>query len=378
MERGQEHRFDRGTAPLTGEFPFVERFRFTLEAVDPVDLPPYEGSALRGLLGHGLKHTVCVTRAESCDDCLLLQSCPYPAIFESPALLTSPPHRSSHLPHPFVLEVDPTQPRRQEPGSRFTFTLILVGEARRALPYLIHAVDRAGGRGLGRRHARFALVSVEQEPTLGEGQWRTAFTPPSSNIDLATATAGSPGLVPAVVELRLVTPLRLKRHGDLVTPDGFTLRELLRALRGRLWDLQVLYGRGWSGTPRTWIDDAALEVDALAVDLAWQDWTRYSSRQDVLMQLGGLVGKVWVDGRAVTDLWRLLWLGQWVHVGKATSMGLGQYRLGAAASLPEPAGGPAEPTVGSQEAGPRVGPRSARSGHLPTMTRRTDGLHRES
>lgn len=347
-----------------GRFPGVERFRFTLEAIEPLELPAYEGSALRGLLGHGLRQTVCVTRAKTCDGCLLLKSCPYPVVFESPALLASPPQRSSHLPHPFVLELDPTKPRRHEPGSRFAFTLVLIGEARRALPYLIHAVDRAGERGLGRRHARFTLVSVEQETALGSNAWRPAFQPDGGSLDLLPPRKASPAPAPPLVEMRFVTPVRLKRRGDLVTPDQFTLPDFLRALRDRIWDLQVLYGSGWSGTPRRWIGDDRLAVDALALDLGWQDWTRYSSRQDALMQLGGLVGRAWVDGAAVSHLWRLLWLGQWVHVGKATSMGLGEYRLAPAASLPSQTGRGPTPRLRGEEAGTREGPGSAGSGRL--------------
>jgi hypothetical protein len=166
------------------------------------------------------------------------------------------------------------------------------------------------------------------------------------------------------VDVKFVTPLRLKRRGSLVTPADFTLRAFLRALRDRLWDLQALYGRGWSGSPRRWVDDGLLAVDALAADLAWQDWTRYSSRQHALMQLGGLVGHVWVGGEALSPLWRLLWLGQWVHVGKATSMGLGQYRLAAAAGLPQLAGETGDARLGGQEGWPTAGPGSARSGPL--------------
>ncbi|MEA3643101.1 MAG: hypothetical protein VBE63_24635, partial [Lamprobacter sp.] len=52
------------TLPLTGPLPNLrlERVRFQLEALDPIRLPSYSGSAFRGLLGHSLRHSVCVTR----------------------------------------------------------------------------------------------------------------------------------------------------------------------------------------------------------------------------------------------------------------------------------------------------------------------------
>lgn len=315
--------------------PAIQRYRFVLEAHDPIVLPEYEGSALRGLLGHGLKRTVCVTRARACDGCLLLRSCPYPAVFETPAPPAGDaPQRTSHVPHPFVLGVDPAQPRRLETGDRFHFELTLIGEADRQLPYLIHAVSTAGERGIGARRQRFGIQRVDQETGLGSDDWRQAFDPVSATLDLAPVPDPVIAEPPPLLEIRLDTPLRLKRKGRLVTPADFGLPLLLHALRDRLFDLQALYGQRPAATPRAWIDETTLEVPALATDLAWRDWTRYSSRQDALMQLGGLVGRIWVGGESVARLWPLLWLGQWVHAGKATSMGLGRYRTAAAASLP--------------------------------------------
>lgn len=68
--------------------------------------------------------------------------------------------------------------------------------------------------------------------------------------------------------------------------------------------------------------------------LEWQDWARYSSRQKTRMQVGGLMGSITLSGGDLASWWPLLWLCQWLHLGKFTSMGLGRYRL-SAASLPE-------------------------------------------
>jgi hypothetical protein len=62
--------------------------------------------------------------------------------------------------------------------------------------------------------------------------------------------------------------------------------------------------------------------------LAHQDWTRYSSRQNTLMEMGGLLGEMLLTGPGLIGLWPALEYGQWVHVGKGTSFGLGAYTLG--------------------------------------------------
>jgi CRISPR-associated endoribonuclease Cas6 len=60
--------------------------------------------------------------------------------------------------------------------------------------------------------------------------------------------------------------------------------------------------------------------------LHWRDWTRYSSRQQQEMSLGGVVG-TWNLYNLPPALWPALWLGQWLYAGKNTTFGLGQYRL---------------------------------------------------
>jgi hypothetical protein len=68
--------------------------------------------------------------------------------------------------------------------------------------------------------------------------------------------------------------------------------------------------------------------------LRWLDWTRYSTRQDTLMQMGGLVGDLHLSGLGLPALWPLFGLGAWVQLGKGTSLGLGRYELATPASLP--------------------------------------------
>jgi hypothetical protein len=80
------------------------------------------------------------------------------------------------------------------------------------------------------------------------------------------------------------------------------------------------------------IDFAALTTQARAVHLSaaqldWFDWTRYSSRQETEISMGGLVGTVELVGYDLAEFWPYLWLGQWTHVGKGTSMGMGAYSI---------------------------------------------------
>ncbi len=304
------------------------RLRFELEALDPVQLPAYAGSAIRGALGHGLRRTVCVTRQKACTDCLLEQTCLYPYLFEP----DKPEGRSTAALQPYVLEIDPQAPRDRAAGERFHFGLVLMGKAGETLPYVVHSLDRAGAHGVGRGHGRFRVLEAYQQPAPDQ-DWISIYRASDGNLSLSPPAGLAPPTPPARVRVELYTPLRLKRRGRLVTPREFRTRELFWSLRHRIACIQHAFGDQDLPTPRDEIGDDQLEVDALDSDLRWCDWTRYSSRQKTYMQMGGLVGSLCFATDELGPLWPLLWAGQWVHAGKATTMGLGAYRLRDEASL---------------------------------------------
>jgi hypothetical protein len=78
------------------------RYRVVFEAVEPLDLPLYLGSTLRGAFGHAFRAVACP--APRGTDCPIPAQCPYHIIFE-----TSPPPGSEALrtheeiPRPFVI-----------------------------------------------------------------------------------------------------------------------------------------------------------------------------------------------------------------------------------------------------------------------------------
>lgn len=59
---------------------------------------------------------------------------------------------------------------------------------------------------------------------------------------------------------------------------------------------------------------------------ALQWWTRFSSRQQQEKTLGGVTGDWTLEGE-LTELLPWFWLGQWLHVGKNATMGMGMHWL---------------------------------------------------
>ena len=65
---------------MRNHFTFAQ-FQFELETVEPLQLPAYKGSTLRGAFGHAFKKVVCALRTKTCGDCLLNERCVYSYIF---------------------------------------------------------------------------------------------------------------------------------------------------------------------------------------------------------------------------------------------------------------------------------------------------------
>lgn len=314
--------------------PPLIRLRARLRALDPIHLPPFAGSAWRGLLGHGLRQAACVTRAQDCDGCLLQAHCVYPRVFEPLPPPGEEGRRFADPPRPYLLNIDPQAGRDYGAGDDLSLGLTLLGEASRQVPYVIQALRLAGQRGLGRDHARFAVNGLDQECVPGGGHWQAVYDSASGRYSpLPLATPRLPAASDGPVRLHLLTPLRLKRQGALVGPAQFSPRELVFHLQGRLRLLADHHGGSAGADDRERLLAAAATLTLTDSQLRWHEWTRYSSRQHSLMELGGLLGAGTLAGPGLPSLWPLLWLGQWVHAGKNTTFGLGAYRLESVAGV---------------------------------------------
>jgi CRISPR-associated endoribonuclease Cas6 len=322
-----EEQVDKGNLTLLPVLPLA-RYRLRFKASEKGSLPAYPGSAWRGALGHALKKTVCVTSLRSCPPCLLYRSCPYPYVFETPPPLAAQKMRKyTAAPHPFLLEL----PHAPENGVH-QVGLTLMGRGNLYLPYIIHAFQRAGERGLGKGRAPMTLIDIWQAEPPEADTWVPIYEP-GGTLKVQPPSGLPLPVPPSAIRLRFETPLRLQRDERLVTPETFRFSDLFGPLLRRISMLTYFHTDMPLETDFAGLMEQARLVELADVKLAWRDWTRYSSRQKTTMQMGGLVGEIAVELAQGSQLWPYLWLGQWVHVGKGTSMGLGHYTI-QPASLP--------------------------------------------
>lgn len=302
----------------------LARYCFTFRAQDDVRLPEYAGSLLRGQFGASLRKTVCVTGAKQCAGCLLYRTCAYPAIFETPAPETHALQKFSHVPNPYVIEPPPFGTRSVPAGQPESFNVVLFGRALAQLPLVIFAIQRALAGGLGKERAKVELEAVDWEH---DGSDARVWDAESGRLREHAAGLAVPAFASTgEALLRIVTPMRLQRQGGPLRAHELAPRTFVTALLRRISLLFELH----AGQPGIIGDPKALAMRAESLEdyraLSWVDWTRYSSRQRQTMTLGGVVG-TWSLRGDIGPLLPWLWLGQWLHVGKAAAMGMGGYRL---------------------------------------------------
>lgn len=300
----------------------IARYRFEFEVQSPIRLPEYAGSMLRGAFGNALRRTACMTREPDCKTCPLYRSCPYPAIFETPAPEVHALQKFSQIPNPYIIEPPEWGERLYQKGDTLAFNMVLVGRALQQLPLISFAWQRAFTHEVG--HGTAVLRDIQ---LLDPDNPASIYDAPINRMQPHKAQLQLPALDGDGFILNFHTPLRLQKNGRALQPSELTARDLLMALARRVSLLMEFHA------------DHSIELDfstlaslAPAIpfthQLRWRDWTRFSSRQQQSMQLGGATGQ-WQLDQVPTLFHTLLQLGQWLHVGKNATFGLGGYTISA-------------------------------------------------
>lgn len=297
----------------------VARYRFVFEVVRPMMLPDYAGSAFRGAFGHALRRTACMTRMPACASCPLYRSCAYTSIFETPAPPDHALQTFSKIPNPYVLEAPAVGAGVLPPGETLTFSLVLFGRARHQLALIIFAMKRAFEREVCKGSALLRSVCHEgRRQTLIYNDEHATIEPHDQSIILEQPSGVKD------VTIHWDTQLRLQKNGKAYGPKDIEPAPFFNALVRRAGLLAEFHGEKME------IDFHALAESARRVrassSLEWQNWRRYSSRQQQGMFLGGVVGS-WTFHDVPEELQMFLELGTWIHVGKNATFGLGCYHL---------------------------------------------------
>ncbi|MBQ4567052.1 MAG: CRISPR system precrRNA processing endoribonuclease RAMP protein Cas6 [Desulfovibrio sp.] len=300
-------------------------FTFKCRLTATASFSAYKGSMLRGTLGAFLKRTCCTMRQPSCDDCMLSGHCSFPLLFIGKYKTKG--NRGITLPPPYCIEPNDTGKTIYEAGEYFSFNVILLSYAVDYLPYFVHAFVLAGQKGMGKNtetmRGTFELEDIlYQEQSIFSRETHKVAIPAGEDLMLPAWITQNEGDGTLLVHLK--TPCRFKADNHLSADLSF--RQIFNLVVRRIrtvWELESdpVYFDNFPD-----MQTKADSVKTLERHLFWKDWTRYSSRQKVSMQLGGLQGSVSYGGNLQAFL-PFFALAEKLHIGKQTSFGLGQISI---------------------------------------------------
>lgn len=327
------------------KLPF-KKFELHIIPEEPLILPSYKGSTLRGGFGNVFRKIVCAIKSKDCKDCLLKEKCIYSYIFEtSPSSDTKIMRKYKSVPHPFIIEPPLERKHAYTPEDNIKFGLILVGRAIDYLPYFIYTFDELGRIGIGKGRGRYKLKTVkalnekvvdfntpisakagiqdDSAVIIYDSETKTLKSFKSSNLNLEFETLNLSSNDSKSLTLNFLTPTRIIYNSHLAFDLEFHLliRQLLRRISMLLYfhcgiDLSTLDFKG--------IIEKSKDVIVKQKSLKWYDWERYSFRQDTRMKMGGFIGEITFEGN-IEPFMPLIKACEMLHVGKGTSFGLGKY-----------------------------------------------------
>lgn len=307
---------------------YLYKYRINLMARERLCLPVYKGSTIRGTFGHAFKRVVCATKGVRCDGCMLKQKCIYSKIMETPMPEGHSDERKyRNAPHPYIISPPLDMRQHFKAGDMLSADLVLIGHVNDYLPYIIYTFTEMGKIGIGRGRGRFDIASVDA--LYLDGHCEEIFNStdnimkdPNNKITFEQLSVYE-GPVDDEITISFETPVRIKQCNRLAPTIPFNL------LIERLYERAGLLAHLYCGAELCYPDESLKSAETIEItgnNLKWLDWERYSNRQQTRMSFGGWIGEITYKG-TIRPFIPLLRLGEYIHVGKAVTFGLGKYRI---------------------------------------------------
>lgn len=308
-------------ADLFGGLP-IQQIRCRVALPSDAKLPPFTGSAWRGLIGWELQRLVCpFDRRPACTACTIQNHCPYFLLLEKKSDMAG----LRESPKGYVFH----SPFDVQGASERELHITLFGSCTRFLPVVAKAVFRAGRSGIGAGRWPYEVVSWEE---VGPDQTRVSLPLDPEGYQEARGpfplgdwlrSASEPDEIERV---RFATPVRLRRQGNYLNRMDWPF--FFGSLVRRLEALHCIFNEGDLLGKDRWLALQAgfSKINGITDRLRWYDLKRYSNRQRRKVPMGGLFGDVDLSDSPA-------WLGEWwraaavVHVGKGAAMGLGKIKI---------------------------------------------------
>lgn len=293
--------------------------KFVIKFDENCRMPEHKTSALRGGMGQMLLKQNCI-HDENCERCDFENECLVRRMMYAKYEI-QPPFASRGDSMGYVMECDSKKEYFRK-GECLEFHLLLYGKLIVYFSQFLQAFYMLGQTGLGKEHARYRILYVENENgervvdgtqvylqrlgvrTIGE------YVMERKN---ALAQAGCRN------EITFVTPVTLKYEGEFL--KEFHAQAIVRSVLRRIYCFDCFEG----------LDIPLMELEEELPEIVNQEVTfesqlRFSSTMGKKMSLKGIRGSVIFDYLPEELLLALL-AGEKLHIGKNTSFGFGKYEV---------------------------------------------------
>ncbi len=287
-------------------------------ADDPESLPKLPFSAFRGALGAALRKISCVLKSrKSCLGCPLSNTCAYGYLFETPRPQNAEKLRGyPFIPHPFVFNI----PYPLRGSAEFPVELTLVGRAIDFTPHIILALQLLGEKGLGKRRCKLTVKTITdgttKKPLIQNGSIKTPSTIPEPILPENPNTA----------EINFSSPTAMRYNRKYVSESQLEFHIIIRNLLRRASSLSYFHAHRELNMDYKSLISRAEKVQTTEKQLKTISIKRFSSRKKMQYHMKGFIGKATFAGD-ISPFAKLLILGSYIHIGKFTSFGFGQYRV---------------------------------------------------
>lgn len=295
----------------------VGRYRLTFKFEQPVRSKEYLGVQFQRWINQLLRQLVCFTKASHCEGCFLQDRCTY-ALSVLPVqqyLFSFPWHTGEGGNQDDVIFWQETVP----------FELILIGDVQTQIAIYVYVLQKLfatklkyfGAKGLlddvavyDYERCAFQSIWDKETETLVDSLEKTFCIPKKSTPTVITD-----------LSLMLITPLK-------VNVPILNIYEFFRILIARVKQSEQHYNQVFMDQTIS-VDTILPLLDQIAFEpnLQLTTWKQFLHMQKKPIHFEGWLGEIRMTGVALTQLLPFFRLGEVLHLGRNTNLGLGHYQL---------------------------------------------------
>jgi len=298
----------------------IAKYKLVLQLKQEIVFSNFKGAVFRKGFGYALKKICCVVKKGSCKICFHKSKCVYNLLFEEK--INNKEYRMlgfSEPPRPFVVEPPVDEKKVYKSGETFEIYILIFGNSIQFLPYLVLTFNELGKNGIGETKAKYELLTVT---TIDNKPIYDIHTQTFYNYDSTIKISFDDIKEINEIKIKFLTPTRIKTVGKTM---DITFQTLIKSLIRRLTGLLLFYTDKKLECNFDEIINESEKISIKSSNLKRVEIERLTQQKNIV-KLSGVTGEIIYQGE-LTKFYPLLKIGEYIHIGRNTTFGLGKYEI---------------------------------------------------